>query len=58
MVLAARILLAALFGVLLMRMFFPGAGMAWGGVLAVFLAGLAYIMEYFRKKRGKPGPPA
>jgi len=38
-------------------MFFPKADMAWGAALGVFLVGLAYVMEYFRNKRQKPGPP-
>lgn len=49
-----RVILGAIFGVILVRLFYPQAGVAWVIGAAVALVGLAYITEYFRMK-GRDG---
>jgi membrane protein implicated in regulation of membrane protease activity len=46
-----RVILGALFAVLLMRFFFREAAIGWTIALAVLLVGLAYLSERFRKRR-------
>ena len=41
----------AVFAVVLTRMFYGKVAIVYVVGLAVFLVGMAYIMEYFRKKR-------
>ncbi len=51
MVLGLRIIIAAVFAIVLMYMFRPELHPGWGVVLAVFLMIIVYIREHFRKKR-------
>lgn len=46
-----RIILGAVFALLLSRFFFPGVGVGWIVGIAISLVGLAYVTEYFRTKR-------
>jgi hypothetical protein len=48
-----RIVLGAVFAVLLSRFFFPDAGLHHVIGLGVILVGLAYVAEYFRIRRTK-----
>ena len=47
---AIRAVLGAVFAVILSRSFYPQANFAYVIGLGIFLVGIAYIMEYFRKK--------
>ena len=49
-----RAILGVLFAVLLARMFYPGANIIGVIGFAIGLVGLAYITEYFRKRRKGP----
>ena len=46
-----RAILGAVFAVILSRFFYPQANMIYVLGLGVILVGLAYLAEYFRKKR-------
>ena len=46
-----RAIFGAVFAVVLTRMFYGKVAIVYVVGLAVFLVGMAYIMEYFRKKR-------
>ena len=46
-----RLILGAGFAVLLSRIFFPGASIAWVICIGICLVGLAYVTEYFRVRR-------
>jgi uncharacterized membrane protein HdeD (DUF308 family) len=48
-----RTIVGAGFGVLLTRIFYGRVQIVYAAGLAVFLVGMAYVMEYFRKKREK-----
>lgn len=48
-----RAVFGAVIAVLLTRMFFGKVETVYVAGLAVFLVGMAYVMEYFRKKREK-----
>jgi hypothetical protein len=43
-----RVILASIFAVILIRLFYPQAGIFWIVGAALALLGLAYITEYFR----------
>ncbi|HSQ84404.1 MAG TPA: hypothetical protein VLM43_06720 [Desulfobacterales bacterium] len=46
-----RAVFGAVFAVVLTRMFYGKVAIVYVVGLAVFLVGMAYVMEYFRKKR-------
>jgi uncharacterized membrane protein HdeD (DUF308 family) len=46
-----RVVIGAVVAVVLTRMFYGKVEIIYVAGLAVFLVGMAYIMEYFRKKR-------
>jgi Flp pilus assembly protein TadB len=46
-----RAIVGAGFAVLLIRIFYGKVQVVYAAGLAVFLVGMAYVMEYFRKKR-------
>ena len=46
-----RAVIGAVVAVVLTRMFYGKVEIIYVAGLAVFLVGMAYIMEYFRKKR-------
>jgi uncharacterized membrane protein HdeD (DUF308 family) len=46
-----RAIFGAVFAVVLTRMFYGKVEIVYVVGLAVFLVGMAYIIEYFRKKR-------
>ena len=46
-----RAVIGAVVAVVLTRMFYGKIEIVYVAVLAVFLVGMAYVMEYFRKKR-------
>ena len=46
-----RAVIGAVFAVVLTRMFYGKVEIVYVAGLAVFLVGMAYVMEYFRKKR-------
>jgi uncharacterized membrane protein HdeD (DUF308 family) len=46
-----RAVFGAVFAVVLTRMFYGKVQIVYVVGLAVFLVGMAYVMEYFRKKR-------
>jgi len=46
-----RAVFGAVFAVVLTRMFYGKIEIVYVAGLAVFLVGMAYVMEYFRKKR-------
>jgi len=46
-----RAVFGAVFAVVLTRMFYGKVEIVYVAGLAVFLVGMAYVMEYFRKKR-------
>ena len=48
-----RAVIGAVVAVVLTRMFYGKVEIIYVAGLAVFLVGMAYIMEYFRKKREK-----
>jgi len=48
-----RAILGGLFAVLLTRFFYPKASMAGTIAIAVFLVGMAYVMETFHKRKRK-----
>jgi len=48
-----RAVFGAVFAVVLTRMFYGKVETVYIAGLAVFLVGMAYVMEYFRKKREK-----
>ena len=48
-----RAVFGAVFAVVLTRMFYGKVHIVYVAGLAVFLVGMAYVMEYFRKKREK-----
>ena len=48
---AIRAVLGIAFAVLLLRFFYPKAGIAYAIGLAIFLVGMAYITEAWRRKR-------
>ena len=48
-----RAVFGAVFAVVLIRMFYGKVEIVYVAGLAVFLVGMAYVMEYFRKKREK-----
>jgi uncharacterized membrane protein HdeD (DUF308 family) len=48
-----RAVFGAVFAVVLTRMFYGKVEIVYVAGLAVFLVGMAYVMEYFRKKREK-----
>jgi hypothetical protein len=50
-VFAIRAVLGIVFAVVILRFFYPGAGIAYSVGLAIFLVGMAYITEAWRHKR-------
>ncbi|RZB33812.1 MAG: hypothetical protein SRB2_03648 [Desulfobacteraceae bacterium Eth-SRB2] len=48
-----RAVFGAVFAVVLTRMFYGKVEIVYVAGLSVFLVGMAYVMEYFRKKREK-----
>lgn len=50
MIFIIRLFLGAFFAVLLSRFFFPQANPAAIAGLGVFLVGMAYVFEYFRRR--------
>jgi len=46
-----RAVFGAVFAVVLTRMFYGKVAIVYVVGLAVFLVGMAYVIEYFRKKR-------
>jgi hypothetical protein len=46
-----RAVIGAVFAVVLTRMFYGKVEIVYVAGLAVFLVGMAYLMEYYRKKR-------
>jgi hypothetical protein len=48
-----RAVFGAVFAVVLTRMFYGKVEIVYVAGLAVFLVGMAYVMEYFKKKRQK-----
>ncbi|MBW2054760.1 MAG: hypothetical protein JRI29_03515 [Deltaproteobacteria bacterium] len=46
-----RAVFGAVFAVVLTRMFYGKIEIVYVAGLAVFLVGMAYVLEYFRKKR-------
>ena len=46
-----RAVFGAVFAVIAIRVFYPGASLGHIMGLAVFLVGMAYLAEYFRNKR-------
>jgi hypothetical protein len=46
-----RAVFGAVFAVVLTRMFYGKVEIVYVAGLAVFLVGMAYVMEYFKKKR-------
>lgn len=52
-----RLMLGCFFGVLLIRIFHPEAGIIHALGLGLILVGLAYGFEYFRKGRSKKEIP-
>jgi uncharacterized membrane protein HdeD (DUF308 family) len=48
-----RAVIGAVVAVVLTRMFYGKVEIIYVAGLAVFLVGMAYVMEYFRKKREK-----
>jgi uncharacterized membrane protein YoaK (UPF0700 family) len=49
-----RVIMGAIFAVLLSRFFFPKASIGWVIAIGVFLVGLAYLSERFRKRKKEP----
>ena len=49
-----RAILGAIFAVLLTRFFYPRATIAGVMAVAVIIVGMAYVVEYFRKRRKGP----
>ncbi|MFC1798422.1 hypothetical protein ACFLZL_01265 [Thermodesulfobacteriota bacterium] len=45
-----RIVLGAIFSIFMMRFFYPEANLVYTGALGIFLVGMAYVTESFRKK--------
>ena len=50
-ILIMRLILGAAFAVMLARFFYPGANPIYVAGLAVFLIGMAYLLEYWRKSK-------
>lgn len=50
-----RVVLGAVFAVVLMRFFYPDAELIYVIGLSVFMIGMAYILEYWRKSKNKGG---
>ena len=48
---AIRAVLGIVFAVVMLRFFYPRAGLAYAVGLAIFLVGMAYITEAWRRKR-------
>ena len=48
-----RAVIGAVVAVVLTRMFYGKVEIIYVAGLAIFLVGMAYVMEYFRKKREK-----
>jgi hypothetical protein len=48
-----RAVVGAVFAVLAIRVFYPGAGFDRVLALGIFLVGMAYLVEYFRNKQQK-----
>jgi hypothetical protein len=46
-----RAVFGAVFAVLVTRVFYPDTGFERVIALAVFLVGMAYLVEYFRKRK-------
>ena len=46
-----RLIVGAAFAVLVVRMFYGRVQIVYAAGLAVFMVGMAYVLEYFRKKR-------
>jgi predicted Na+-dependent transporter len=53
-----RVVMGALLAVLMGRFFFPRASIGWVIALAIFIVGLAYLSERFRKRNREPGEGA
>ena len=50
-----RAVFGAVFAVVLTRMFYGKVEIVYVAVLAVFLVGMAYVLEYFRKRKKNTG---
>jgi len=48
-----RAILGGIFAVLLTRFFYPKASIAGMMAIAIFLVGMAYVMETFHKRKKK-----
>jgi hypothetical protein len=46
-----RAVLGIVFGILLMRFFYPDAPIAFMGLLCAVLVGLSYLTEYLRRRK-------
>jgi len=46
-----RVVMGALFAVLMSRFFFPRASIGWVIALGVFIVAVAYVSERFRKRK-------
>ncbi len=46
-----RAILGAVFGILLMRFFYPDAPLAAGVLLCAILVGLSYLTHYLRRRK-------
>ena len=51
-ILALRLILGVVFAALIIRFFYPKAQVAGVVALGAFLVGMAYVLEYFRKRKG------
>ncbi len=50
-VFAVRLVAGVVISFLLVKMFFPNAGLIYAAGLCMFLVGMAYVSEYFRRKK-------
>ncbi len=48
-----RVILGALFAMVMMRFFYPDAHMIYTAALGIFLVFMAYMTEYFRSRNKK-----
>ena len=51
LIFVVRLMLSAFFAVIIMRMFYPGAGIFKIIGLGLFLEAMAYVFEYLKNKR-------
>lgn len=46
-----RVILGVFFAVMLTRFFYGRVDLVWVAGLAIFLVGMSYVTEYFRKRK-------